>query len=338
MNYAVGSSFNLDDMMMNFPYKKLKVTCKECMEMIGNEHRDIFVKRVFVYCLKQILYEVINEGVTFIMPTGARPSDIHLHRISGDDFKKSRKNGKFKDIDYLTSYFSAYEVSLFMYGNGRTRRKSIYLNKEYKNQLSERINTQTLPTKITLKKISDYYEYVLKQFPLLKKSDCKRILNFAFKSLYLHNSYGGDTFITDNTLWCFIGTLRKDSIKHYMYYIKKLTVKLRVLYKRKKIEWDGYYYFALSDNQYNEYVQQKKSRGRPRKKFKYGNQVLYKIFDECRIQEFGRKYIFRVPQIVDLGFTYYKENLILDNAELIVTREPLKFKDILVTNNNYEFL
>lgn len=74
----------------------------------------------------------------------------------------------------------------------------------------------------------------------------KRILNFSWKSLYLHNSYGGDTFITDKDIWCYIGYLKYDSIKHFLYYIKKLTVKLRVLYKRKKIPWDGYYYFALS--------------------------------------------------------------------------------------------
>ena len=189
-----------------------------------------------------------------------------------------------------------------------------------------------------VKNVKDYYDIMYQRFPTVPKKDIQRILNYGWKSLYLHNSYGGDTLITDNNFWSYIGTLRKDPIKHYHYYIKKLIIKLRVLYRRKKIPWDGYYYFALTDNQYNDYLSQKNRRGRPRKNFNYGNQVLYKIYDECRIKEYNRKYIFRIPYISDLGFTFYKQNLESDKAELILTRDTLKFKDILVNNNNYEFI
>lgn len=189
-----------------------------------------------------------------------------------------------------------------------------------------------------IKHVKDYYDYIYKQFPDVSKKDIKRILNFGWKSLYLHNSYGGDTLITDNDFWCYIGTLRNNSLKHFMYYINKLTVKLRVLYKRKHIQWNGYYYFALTDKQYNYYLQQHNKRGRKRKKFIYGNQVLYKILDECKIREYNKKYIFRIPIITDLGFSFYKENLTTDKAELIITRDIQKFKDILVTNNKYEFI
>nr|DAR62396.1 MAG TPA: hypothetical protein [Bacteriophage sp.] len=46
----------------------------------------------------------------------------------------------------------------------------------------------------------------------------------------------------------YIGFLKKDSIKYYKYYIKKLARKIRILYKRMKIKWDGYYYFALTED------------------------------------------------------------------------------------------
>ena len=36
MNYAVGHSFNVDEMFMNFPYKKLKLTCEDCKRINGN--------------------------------------------------------------------------------------------------------------------------------------------------------------------------------------------------------------------------------------------------------------------------------------------------------------
>lgn len=189
-----------------------------------------------------------------------------------------------------------------------------------------------------VKTVKDYYEQMYEMFPEVPKKDIQRILKYGWKSLYLHNSYGGDTIITDSSFWSYIGTLRKNSLKHYMYYIKKLTIKLRVLYKRNKIPWDGYYYFALTDNQYEEYLKQKNKKGRPKKHFKYGNQVLYKILDECKIQEYNRKYIFRIPYISDLGLSFYKKDLTSDKAELIITRDVQKFKDILVSNNNYEFL
>ena len=37
----------------------------------------------------------------------------------------------------------------------------------------------------------------------------------------------------------------KDSLQHFIYYKTKLKTKLRILYKRNKIQWDGYYYFSL---------------------------------------------------------------------------------------------
>jgi len=98
-----------------------------------------------------------------------------------------------------------------------------------------------------IKTINDYYEDVRKLWPRLPEKDIMRILNFGFKSLYLHNSYGGDTLIKDGDFLCYIGYLRNNSIQHFKYYVKKLVIKIRVLYKRRKFEWDGYYYFALTD-------------------------------------------------------------------------------------------
>jgi hypothetical protein len=60
-----------------------------------------------------------------------------------------------------------------------------------------------------VKTIKDYYDIICSKFPNVPKEDIKRILNYGWKSLYLHNSYGGDTFIKGNGLWCYIGNLRK---------------------------------------------------------------------------------------------------------------------------------
>ena len=189
-----------------------------------------------------------------------------------------------------------------------------------------------------IKTINDYYEDVRKLWPRLPEKDIKRILNFGFKSLYLHNSYGGDTFIKDKDFLCYIGYLRFNSLSHFKYYLKKLAIKIRVLSKRRKLPWDGYYYFALTDRQWENYLKQKKSRGRPRKWFDYGQVMLYKLKDECSVRQSSNRYIFRVPFKSDVGMTYLDRNFKSDKAELILERNPLKFEDILVSNNNYEVL
>lgn len=189
-----------------------------------------------------------------------------------------------------------------------------------------------------IKTISDYYEQLYEKFPDVPKKDIQRICSFGLKSLYLHNSYGGDTFITDKDLWCYIGYLKKDSLEYFKYYIKKLSLKLRVLYRRKKIQWDGYYYFALSNAQYQEYINKKNKKGRPRKNFTFNNIMLYQILDECKIQEYYKKYIFKIPYISCVKFKFFVRELITDKAELIIERSPLKFEDILVYENKYELL
>lgn len=189
-----------------------------------------------------------------------------------------------------------------------------------------------------VKTIHNYYEQMYAKFPEVDKRDIRRILNFCWKSVYLSNTYGGDVFLHNNDLWCYIGILSKDSLSHFSYYIDKLSKKLRILYKRKKIQWDNYYYFALSDVAYEKYAAQKKRKGRPRKHFEYGTVILYKIRGECELRNSGCRYIFRIPYHTAIGDTIFIRDFKTDKAELIQVREPMKFKDILTTNNKYGIL
>lgn len=188
------------------------------------------------------------------------------------------------------------------------------------------------------KTIQDYYDQIYKEYPTVSKSDIKRILQYGFKSLYLHCSYGGDVLINRLGFWFYCGQLMNDSIRWFNYYKRKMKIKLRVLYQRKQIPWDGYYYFALSESQYNDYLSQKNKRGRPKKNFTFSHVVLYKIYDECNITESGKVAIFKIPTSLDLGFNYYKEEMITDKAELVLVRPPLTLEDILLSVYDYEFI
>lgn len=189
-----------------------------------------------------------------------------------------------------------------------------------------------------IKTCKDYYEEMYELYPEVPKEDVKKIINQGWKIFYLYNSAGGDVCIRDDSgFFLYCGYLKNNALDFFKYYIKKLAIKLRILYKRKKIKWDGYYYFALTQNQYDKVFQQC-VRGRKKKNFTFENILLYQILDECKIKESSKPYILRIPYNINIGFTYLIKKIKTDKAELIITREPLKFKDILVNDNEYDLL
>ena len=189
-----------------------------------------------------------------------------------------------------------------------------------------------------LKKVQDYYEQLYELYPNVPKRDIKRIMQFGLKSFLLHNNYGGDVLLQSPTMWLYCGRLMKDSIKYFEYYKRKMIIKLRINHKRLEIPWDGYYYFALNKPQYEEYLKQKNKRGRPKKHFKFGNIILYKYFDECNLRNSSCVAIFKISLYIDFGLSLYKPNFETDEAQLILERNPLTFKDILISNYKYQFI
>lgn len=142
MNYATGYSFNTDEIFENFPYDKLLVTCSDCNIVNGDFHKDKLVKRVFKDALKLILTDIIDNNVTFQLPTGSRRAEIHVNNYEGEAFEKARKRGKWLDVDFLASNFTGNQLVLEMYGknNGLRRRKPIYVDKRLKDKLTENTN------------------------------------------------------------------------------------------------------------------------------------------------------------------------------------------------------
>ena len=183
-----------------------------------------------------------------------------------------------------------------------------------------------------IKRVKDYCSIIHEKFPTISESDIKKILDFGFKSLYLHNLYGGDVFIRDRDLWMYIGKMSYNGIKNYRRYRNKLALKIRVLSKRDKIPWDGYYYFALTDNQQKLVEEQNHKKGRKKKHLVYGNVVLYRLRNECEVKNSNKKYIYRVPILYADKYAIYRENYETDKAELILTRKPLTFNDLINKN------
>lgn len=140
MKLALGHAFNLKQLFENLKTKKLNYTIKQSKEICGNEHKDVLAKRIFIDNMKIVLNDIIDNNVTFELPTGARKSSIYVDRTSGEDFKQARKNGKWKEVDYLKSFFSGYQLVLRMESKKFIRKKPIYLDKRLKEKLTNYVN------------------------------------------------------------------------------------------------------------------------------------------------------------------------------------------------------
>ena len=142
MNYATGCAFNLSEIFENFDKSKLKMTSALCERVNGDAHKDKLIQKIFRESIKLIIEDIIENNITFELPTGSRQADIHMERFADEDFAKGRQHGKWKDVDYLESYFTGYQMVLDMHGKdgGVTRQKPIYLNKEYKDRITELTN------------------------------------------------------------------------------------------------------------------------------------------------------------------------------------------------------
>ena len=330
MNYALGYAFTLSNMYEQFDKRKLSSN-----DYVGT--KQVIAMRVFKDCVKLVVDDIINNNAVFHLPTGKRKSSIELRCFTGEKFKRARQKGKFKSIDFLATDFTGYELS-FQWENRRTTtRKSIYINRNKREQIFRNAE-QGLYNKIKQTYFQDYLPLLEYKYSKLKRSEIRKIVLFGWKEFYLLNLFGGDVIIKDHKFWFYSGFLFTNSLIFWDYYRKKLLLKIRVLNKRRNMPWDGYYYFALTPDRQQLVVAQQKSRGRKRTHFDYGNVFLYRKQDECYLDLKCGVYIYRV----NLGYQdqqrIYKKQFISDSAELYKVIDELSLRDILVINKKYECL
>jgi hypothetical protein len=98
------------------------------------------------------------------------------------------------------------------------------------------------------------------------------------------------------------------------------------MFRRTNSKWDGYYYFARTENQYIDYLNQSK------KKYKiFKNVFLYKLLEECKISEHNKFYIFRLKEDKTAWNKKYYKEIKTENAELIIIRDCLNMNDIMTS-------
>lgn len=141
-NYAMGHSFTAKDLFINFPIRKLKMTPEICKEIYSDGSKKDLAAHIFTDSVKLVMDDIIENNIQFKLPkVGRAESNIQMNKIEGDDFKKQFRRGKWRDIDFITSNFTGYQLQYTIEGKKRpVRYKPIYIAKQDKDRITEYTN------------------------------------------------------------------------------------------------------------------------------------------------------------------------------------------------------
>lgn len=136
MRFALGCAFNMKELFLNYK-RKFKVP-----KRFKGDKKGAIIK-VFTEHVKDVIDDIIDNNTEFILPTGKnRLTVMKMRRVDGESFKRLRKAGKFRDIDFLTTNFAGYEIVFEMfYADGRPRRRrTVYVDGKRKKRITDNAN------------------------------------------------------------------------------------------------------------------------------------------------------------------------------------------------------
>lgn len=141
-NYAMGHAFTGKDLFMNLPVDKLKMSVEQCKEIYPDGNKRDLAEQIFIKSVQMVVDDIIDNNVHFKLPgLGRTQAYMYMKRTEGKKFKKAFKNGKWNDVDFLTSNFSGYQIALEMQSEKRLpRQKTVYLSAKDKQRITDNTN------------------------------------------------------------------------------------------------------------------------------------------------------------------------------------------------------
>ena len=138
----MGHAFSSHDMFINFPVEKLKMTKEECIDTYSDGNKRDLAASIFNRSVQMVVDDIIDNNIHFKLPgLGRTQAYIYMKRTEGDKFKKAFKNGKWRDVDFIMSNFSGYQLTLGMESEKRLpREKPIYLSAKDKQRIVDNTN------------------------------------------------------------------------------------------------------------------------------------------------------------------------------------------------------
>ncbi len=103
-------------------------------------NKKALAQKIFLRFL-YLLLEDLTDGKHIFYFSSAKTAAIRVRKISGEEFKKMRRKGYFKDVDFLVSNFSAYILVMDYFTKGnRKMSKSVIISKQFKDKMIQKTN------------------------------------------------------------------------------------------------------------------------------------------------------------------------------------------------------
>lgn len=126
-----------EELYTSYPYEKLRLKGSWLPGKNKNMRKEL--GKILRFFFKLLLIDIIENNITFKLPPGTN-SFIEMTPITDEKFIKARQNGAFKDVNYLASNFTGYQI-YFRYNTKFGHwKKQIYVNKQYKDRITELTN------------------------------------------------------------------------------------------------------------------------------------------------------------------------------------------------------
>ena len=140
--FAMGHTFSARDLFHNFPIDKLKMDYDAVKRVYPDGDKRSLSASIFTKGMQLIVEDIIENNVHFLLPTlGTTESYMYMKKTSGNDFKRAFKRGKWRDIDFLTSNFTGYQLAMSVKSKKRPEKeKLIYLGYKHKDRITELTN------------------------------------------------------------------------------------------------------------------------------------------------------------------------------------------------------
>ena len=140
--FAMGHTFSSREIFHNFPIDKLKIDYDTVRNIYPDGDKRALSASIFNKGMQLIVEDIIENNVHFLLPTlGNNESYLYMKKTSGQDFKNLVRKGKWRDVDFLTSNFTGYQLALSVKSKKRPEKeKSIYLGYKHKDRITELTN------------------------------------------------------------------------------------------------------------------------------------------------------------------------------------------------------
>lgn len=134
--WATSYALTAKDLYTKFPYKRLKTNIRQLPN--GSSQAQLLAQ-VFRYFFYLVIKDIIENKTTFRFPRSYR-AFLEMLSVSGDEFVKARQNGKFQDVDFLTSDFTGYHLGLRYNTRYGKWTKALHVSEKYKDRITELTN------------------------------------------------------------------------------------------------------------------------------------------------------------------------------------------------------